>query len=153
MKRFSKSVLGVTLLEIMLVLAIAAMVIVMSVRYYQSATASQQTNATLELIQAITAAADNLSQSTGTYSGVSTATVAPLLPGGGTTITTQWGTNIGIVGAASSYVVTIGTVPAQVCPLLVSRLSANKNFKSTPATAAACTGAAADVTYTYTANP
>ncbi len=48
MKRLS--VLGVTLLEIMLVLAIAAMVVVMSIRYYQAARASQQANDVLELL-------------------------------------------------------------------------------------------------------
>lgn len=148
MKRFAAKQLGVTLLEIMLVLAIAAMVIVMSVRYYQSATASQQTNATLQLVQAIAAAADNLAQSTGSYSGVSTATVAPLLPGGGSTIPTQWGTVITITSGTNTYGVSIASVPSQVCPLLVSRLSANSHFKNV----SACTGAAQDVSYTYQAN-
>ena len=80
MKRFAKSMLGVTLLEIMLVLAIAAMIIVMSVRYYQSASASQQVNAVLQQIQGITAAADGLAQATGSYSAanVSSTTLAPL---------------------------------------------------------------------------
>ena len=45
MKRTIKSIYGATLLEIMLVLAIAAMIIVMSVRYYQSAQMSSQANA------------------------------------------------------------------------------------------------------------
>lgn len=154
MKRFSKSQLGVTLLEIMLVLAIAAMVIVMSVRYYQSATASQQTNATLQLVQAITAAADGLAQATSSYTAVNTAAVAPLLPGGGTTITSQWGGLVTVTGGtASAYNVTIEAVPVQVCPLLVSRLSSNKNFTLTaPTSAAGCSGTM-NVSYTYTANP
>jgi type II secretory pathway pseudopilin PulG len=157
MRRFSKSVLGVTLLEIMLVLAIAAMVIVMSVRYYQSATASQQTNATLQLIQAITAAADSLSQSTGTYSNVTAANVGALLPGGVTTgLNTPWGTTITLNPSTSNYVVSIPSAPSQVCPLLVSRLSANKNFNITAPSGGAtgCAAAAATtITYTYTANP
>jgi type II secretory pathway component PulJ len=48
MKKQARSILGVTLLEIMLVLAVAAMIIIMSVRYYESANSSQQANATLQ---------------------------------------------------------------------------------------------------------
>src|SRR5438128_3196775 len=81
MKKFKSSVLGVTLLEIMLVLAIAAMIIVMSIRYYQSAGSSNQANAVLQQIQAITAMADNLAQTNGSYSSVSNGTLDPLLPG------------------------------------------------------------------------
>lgn len=71
-----KSTKGVTLLEIMLVLAIAAMVIVMSIRYYQSATTSSQANAAISQIQAITAAADNLAIGAGSYSGIPTGALA-----------------------------------------------------------------------------
>ena len=71
MKRIQRSILGVTLLEIMLVLAIAAMVIVMSIRYYQSSTSSQQANAAMQSIQAIAAAMDNISNGgAGTYSNI-----------------------------------------------------------------------------------
>lgn len=66
MKSLSRSA-GVTLLEIMLVLAIAAMIIVMSVRYYQSASSSQQATAAFAQVQAITAAADTLAQMSGDY--------------------------------------------------------------------------------------
>ena len=44
---------GATLLEVMLVLAVAAMVIVMSIRYYKNAQNSQNVNAILAQIQAI----------------------------------------------------------------------------------------------------
>ena len=81
MKRSLSSILGVTLLEIMLVLAIAAMIIVMSIRYYQSANASSQANALMQQIQAITAAADNIAQGAGgVYSTISTTTLMPLFP-------------------------------------------------------------------------
>ena len=74
MKCFSKKNQGVTLLEVLLVLAIAAMIIVMSIRYYQSASTSQQVNMTMEEIQAITAAADNLAIGSGSYqTGISSA--------------------------------------------------------------------------------
>src|SRR5260221_6708582 len=101
MKKFAKSMLGVTLLEIMLVLAVAAMIIVMSVRYYQSATASQSTNNMLEEMQAITAAADGLAQGTGTYSAATGSNVRPLMQNN--SLATPWGTTITITGATTSY--------------------------------------------------
>lgn len=67
MKRFVIKTLGVTLLEVLLVLAVGAMIIVMSIRYYQSAAISQQANMAMEQIQAITAAADNLAIGSGSY--------------------------------------------------------------------------------------
>src|SRR6478735_750227 len=96
MRKNVKSILGVTLLEIMLVLAIAAMIIVMSVRYYQSASASQQANSILQAIQAITATADGIAQATGTYASVSTTTVKPMMPNAD--MGTPWGGDIKIVG-------------------------------------------------------
>lgn len=158
MKSFAKSMLGVTLLEIMLVLAVAAMIIVMSVRYYQSATASQQANAVMQQIQAITAAADGLSQATGSYlaAGVSATSLAPLLPGGANALLTPWGTTITIgTATASTYLVTIPGTPSGVCPLVVSKLATNNHYAGlAPATAAGCSATAAtSISYTYTANP
>ncbi len=156
MKRFEKSMLGVTLLEIMLVLAIAAMVIVMSVRYYQSASSSQQANAALQQIQGITAAADGLAQATGSYAtaSVSVSTLAPLMPGGAASgFITPWGTTITIgTPAASSYQVTLPGVPSGVCPLLKSKLAANNHYVGVSSVSCSAT-AATDLTYTYTANP
>lgn len=158
MKRFAKSTLGVTLLEIMLVLAIAAMIIVMSVRYYQSASASQQANAVLQQVQGITAAADGLAQATGSYSAasVSATTIAPLIPGGSASgFITPWGTTITIGSvSSSSYSVDLGSTPSGVCPLLVSKLATNNHYAVTPSTPSGCTsGAATDVSYIYSANP
>jgi type II secretory pathway pseudopilin PulG len=149
MKKVMKSVLGVTLLEVMLVLAVAAMIIVMSVRYYQSATANQQANSALQITQGITAAADGLAQATGSYvtGGVATATVAGLMPGGGVTITAPWGGLVTLGGVtASTYVVTFGSTPVQVCSILKSRLVGNPKY--TLVSANACT-AVANFTYTY----
>lgn len=147
MKKFSRSMAGVTLLEIMLVLAIAAMIIVMSVRYYQTATSSQQANGILAQIQAITAAADSLSQASGSYSagGVSTASITNLVPTN--SMNAPWGGAITISNAtATSYDVSVAGTPASVCPLITARLSSNNHF-----TAVACTPGGA-LSYTYAAN-
>jgi type II secretory pathway pseudopilin PulG len=149
MKRIKQSMLGVTLLEIMLVLAIAAMIIVMSVRYYQSAVSSQQANAILQQIQAITAAADSLAQSTGSYTlgSVNISTIKTLVPTN--SMTTPWGTAINVVPVgATSYTVTIPLVPTAVCPLINTRLLANNHFTNVTA----CSGVTT-LSYTYKANP
>lgn len=150
MKRSYMRLLGVTLLEIMLVLAIAAMIIIMSIRYYQSASASQQANSALAQIQAITASADNVSMGTGTgYTGLSATTIGPLLPGGQTVgLTTPWGTLITITGGtATTYTVTLPATPPNICPLIRSKLIPNTHFQ----TVSACGAAAADLSYTYNA--
>jgi Tfp pilus assembly protein PilE len=149
MKRSLKLIAGVTLLEIMLVLAIAAMIIVMSIRYYQSATTNQQSNTVLEAVQAITTAADTLAQATGQYTGnVSTATISNIVPAN--SMNTPWGTAI-TIGAvtATSYTVTLAATPSAVCRLLTARLIANNHYGSVTA----CSSSTADLTYTYTSNP
>lgn len=159
MKRFSKSMLGVTLLEVMLVLAIAAMIIVMSVRYYQSASSSQQANAVLEQIQGIVSAADSLAQAKGSYTAsvISNSQLQPLLPAGG--LTTPWGEDITIGGVQpTTYTIDIQNVPSGVCPLLYSKLATNNHFSSstTPTVfkVSDCTPDAATPTViTYISNP
>lgn len=81
MKRSYKAMSGATLLEIMLVLAIVALLIVMSVRFYQSASTSNKVNAGMSTVNTIVAAADNFFNVKGTYTGVSS-NVANYLPGG-----------------------------------------------------------------------
>jgi len=147
MKRFSKKMLGITLLEILLVLAIAAMIIVMSVRYYQSSTASQQANSALEQIQAITAAADGMAQSSGTYNSVSTSSVKLLMPNG--IMTTSWGGDIKVSNPSqTSYDVSLDATPPSVCQMLTSKMGTNTQYKIT----STCGTTAQPFTYTYSSN-
>lgn len=115
-KNLARSLLGVTLLEILLVLAIAAMIIIMSVRYYQSATASQQANSVLQQFQAITAAADSLSMASGNYTSATNANLYAVMPG--QTLNTPWGATINVSGSATSIAVSVSGVPLAVCSLL-----------------------------------
>src|SRR5258706_13343412 len=95
------SMLGVTLLEILLVLAISASIILLSVRYYVSATSSLQANSAIQAVQAITATIDSYA-SNGSYEGITNPFLDSLLPKG--TMTTPWGTPIKIDNIlASSY--------------------------------------------------
>lgn len=150
MKKLVKVMRGVTLLEVMLVLAIAAMIIVMSVRYYQTATSNQQANSVMGQIQAIVAAADQLAQASGSYQtgGVNNANLTPLLPANG--LQTPWGQAITVATtSASVFRITVNTVPAGVCPLVRTKLLANNHFTNVTA----C-NAAGNTTMiaTYTAN-
>ncbi len=153
MKRFAKSTLGVTLLEVMLVLAIAAMIIVMSIRYYQSTTAAQQSNTVLAQVQAIVSAAEQLSQATGSFAStggnVSTTTIEPLLPKNGLVL--PWGSAITVTNAsASSFDITLAGLSANVCPLVKSKLTASAHFSVSEECS---TTGTTSLTITYIANP
>lgn len=153
MKKFSKAMLGVTLLEVMLVLAIAAMIIVMSVRYYQSASSSQQSNSLLEQVQGIVSAANSMAQAKGAYNAsgvtITNSGLAPLLPGG--SLNTPWGTAFTISATGpTTFSIDIPGVPSGVCPLFKSKLLADNHF----GIAAGCEATAAtDLLVVYTSNP
>lgn len=140
--KLRQSMLGVTLLEVMLVLAIAAMVIVMSIRYYQSATVSQQANQALSEIQAITAAADNLAIGSGSYTdSVSDASITAVV--GSTNMITPTNEPITVAAASNTtYTVTMPLTPA-ICQSVVAKLAASKKI-----TVPACDGTGT-LTYTY----
>ena len=150
MKKISR-IVGVTLLEVMLVLAVAAMIIVMSVRYYQTSTYNQQTNTALSAIQAITASADSLAQGTGSYTTVVSQTnIANLLPSSmvnGTTINSPWGGTITIgAGSGQTYTVSFTSTPKTICTALSTRLSANSKFTSVTTS---CSDTTQTFGYTY----
>lgn len=142
MKRLTKYVFGVTLLEVMLVLAIAAMIIVMSIRYYQSASSSQQANAFLAQLQAIVTAAEQMAQTTGSFataingSQINTSNLAPLLPDNA--FVAPWGSSISIQNVTpSSFQVLLATIPTSVCPLVRARLDVNNRYSSSATAASA----------------
>lgn len=120
---------GVTLMEIMLVLAIAAMIIVMSVRYYQTTSSSQQANSALQQIQSITEIADRLAQGSGSYTTASLNAITALMPN--KMMTSPWGTPITIKGnKPTTYKVVFPSMPPSVCALIVPRLKQNDKYTS-----------------------
>jgi len=131
MKRFARSSSGVTLLEIMLVLAIAANILVMSIRFYQTASANQQANAALEMILGITAAADSLKEATGSYlqANVNTDSIQSLMPNN--SMTSPWNSPITVPPsdvADNVFEIVFTKVPTAVCVILKSHLSVNKKY-------------------------
>lgn len=134
---------GVTLLEIMLVLAVAAMIIVMSIRYYQSSSQSNDANAAMEQINVIASAVDNISRGGGgNYSNVTQTAISGVI-GSGNMITS---TNQAIVWSATSartYTVTMSLAP-RVCNSVLAKIAGNSKI----GTAASC-DASGNLTYTY----
>ncbi len=151
MTRLFRHILGVTLLEIMLVLAIAALIIVMSVRYFQSASTSQQATALMSQIQAIGAAMNSMSKGTSDYSGLTSASVASIIPGGG--LIPPWGGSAITVNAANTkqgtFEIDIPNVPPGVCNLVAGELVSSTGWTAAPCTAGAVTPSWA---VTYNAN-
>ncbi len=146
MKRTIKSIAGVTLLEIMLVLAIAAMVITMSVKYYAVANNSAHLNDAVEQIQSIAAAADGIASQTGSYSSASSsAGLSTVLPTGWQIL--PWGAKLTVSGTATSMVITVPAVPYAICSTFNSRITSNPHF--TEAGACGTSGAAGSSVFTY----
>lgn len=143
MRRSLRLMLGATLLEVMLVLSIVALIILMSVRYYQSTTTASQTEQVLGIISAITAAADNLSLGTaGGYSNVTAANMSSVV--GTANMTSPWGGSITFgTGNTTSYSVTIPKPTAGVCTSILIKLKTNSKF-----TSVSCTGGG-NLSYTY----
>lgn len=138
MKRFLKSNLGVTLLEIMLVLAIAAMVIVMSVRYYQSAQASSQSNAFVKQLQAVTSVAENLAIGSG-FGSLVQADIENVLPGGASAWNLPWGGAMAYTATATGYTLALDTSPSSAtCSLVTAKLTGMVKY-STDATCSTIT--------------
>lgn len=132
MKRTYKSMMGVTLLEIMLVLAIAALVIVMSIRFYQSASSSQKVNSMISLTQGIVAAGENYFNANGSsYNNVATG-ITTYLPGN-IVPNSPWGSKITIGGNANILTISLTTaIPTNDCTPVINILKQNSHFTPTP---------------------
>ena len=136
MKRSFKSMLGVTLLEIMLVLAIAALIIVMSIRYFQSASTNEKVNAAVDTVTGIVAAGENYNNANGSFSGITASSLNSYLPGGKPPAS-PWGGSITIMSVNATIYKISMPVPAtgNDCTLLVELLKSNNKLKP-----AACSG-------------
>lgn len=143
MRQSLRSILGVTLLEIMLVLSIVTLIVLMSVRYYQSTTTANQTEQVMAIVSAITAAADNLSLGTaGGYSNVTATNMSSVI--GTANMTAPWGGKVSFSGGdTTSYSVTIPKPTAAVCTAILIKLKVNPKF-----TSVSCSGGG-NLSYTY----
>ncbi len=128
MNKSRDSFLGVTLFEVMLVLAIAAMIIVMSIRYYQSASMNQKIAVTLNNITAIVAASESFLAANGTLASMAATDVQPYLAGN-TMPFSGWGGAMGVSGGgANTYTITIPSVPTTACTQLTNLVKQNSKL-------------------------
>lgn len=136
MKRTYKSMMGVTLLEIMLVLAIAALVIVMSIRFYSSASNSQKVNAMVTIASALNSAAEACASANS--GDLTTCTnLAPYMPNN-VMPRTPWGSpiqgpSIGENGTTAQFQFT--AIPEGAATMFTNALNPNSNPKITAVSA------------------
>lgn len=129
MKRFARTMAGVTLLEIMLVLAIAAMIVVMSIRYYQSASSNQQANTALSQVQAVMAAMDNLGMAAG-YESANQDKLAAIV--GSANMVTPTGGDISLDSKTkTTYQISV-PLNTTICPSVAAKLEGNEKLTVQP---------------------
>lgn len=131
---------GVSLIELMLALAIIAIILVIATRYFARANLSQQISNATDQVMGVRAAANSyLNDKSGQTVTLNMGTLvgAGYLPQSyaGTTGTAgvginPWNGNISVAytsGTTRSYDITITEVPAGACKLLAEKLTANAN--------------------------
>ena len=145
MTRSLRSMLGATLLEVMLVLSIVGLIILMSVRYYQSATTSSQIQQAMGIVQAITAAADNIAANGTGYASATSANIAAIAGAG--ILKAPWGGGVTISNqGATGYTVSIASTPVAVCSSVAIKLKVNTKYTAV----GSCSGGT--ISYTYNAS-
>ena len=119
---------GVTLLESLLVLAVVAIIIALSVRYYQSVTLRSAVNRFMLQLNTIHEAMSGLAASTNSYAGITTNDLATALPPNG--LKTPWGNVITLPTSEVGYyrLQITRCLPYSACLLLVSVLSSNTHY-------------------------
>lgn len=124
---------GIGLLELMLSLAIIAVLLVMATRYYESAQTGERVNDVVSIFQAMRASAANYSAGSPNYNDVTFQALidSGLVPkslqgtnGDGAAVG-PWGGKLNVVGSNNTLTVSLtgGSVPAKVCQgILTKRL-------------------------------
>jgi len=156
---------GIGLLELMLSLAIIAILLIMAVRYYQSANASQQISSAADMVNAVRSAMKNYyNDNAGNSFSTSTTGVALndlitagyLPPSFGNN---PWNGTIGLstgtstcssttkITPSTTYDICMSSVPTNNCAQLVVKLQATMNGNL--GESAACTSEILTATYAY----
>ena len=133
--KFKKRMLGIGLLELMLSLAIIAVLLIMATRYYSSASESQKIQAGVDMVNAVRAAVANYSSGQGiptTPPTVLELVQSGLLPASfGSTAALNgtanpWGESIATAASSTSgaYEVTMTTPSSNICTAVQGKLAA-----------------------------
>jgi len=125
MKKNTKAFRGLTLMEALLFLGLAAIVIVGAFSLFNNASSTTKMNQAKTQLQAYVGGVKSLYSSQNDYSSVSTALVvnAGIAPGeaiDGTTLINPWGFPTTVTGAQRDFTVTFQSVPRDACTALLS---------------------------------
>lgn len=124
-KSFNKKMKGLTLIEALLFLGIAAVVIVGAVAFYNNASNTTKLNAAKTQVQSIGAGIQSLYASQSTYTSVDTALVvnagiAPSNAVSGNSLRNPWSGDTIVAGAARNFTVEMQGIPQDACVNFVS---------------------------------
>lgn len=140
-----KKSLGIGLLELMLSLAIIAVLLIMATRYYSSASNSQKITAATGMINAVKAAAASYlgGNATAYASNVSIANLvsAGYLPSsfvagsnGNSSTTNPWNESVGVTATASTITITMATPSSDICGQLQQQVQSSSTGSAAGAT-------------------
>lgn len=170
MKSFTaKKMRGLTLIEALLFLGIAAVVIVGAVAFYNNASNTTKLNAAKTQLQAIGGGIQSLYASQSSYTTVTTSLVvnaglAPQNTVSGNALVNPWGGTIVVTGAARTFDVEYTAIPSDACVNFLSagltseggiirvQVNGSSNFTTDPNPAqavSACSGATNSLAFQF----
>jgi len=124
---------GISLLEVLLSLAVIAIILVMATRYYKSAQQSQQASNALSMLSGIvTAETQYRAANNNAFTDIKGLTAAGYLPANFGT--DPWGGEIGLVVATTGgFTITMpGPIPAQTCTILMGLVNSGSGTATCP---------------------
>ena len=131
MKKLLKSTSGVTLLEVLLVLVIASLILVMSIRYYQTASQNAKVNAGMETLTGVMASVDSYLVAGNALAAMTATTLGPFMPNGAAPNNPWTGAPITVTGTAANYTVGFANVPTAACTALNNLALQNNKITGT----------------------
>ena len=126
--RQSITLIGITLLEILLVLAVMGVIAVLSVRYYRSVTNAQLARALTIHLQKVADVADKLAADTHSYKDITFGDFKELV--GEQAFKLPWGGSMTFVKAEEKQLQFTFNVPHGICELVMPGLASTKRWGS-----------------------
>jgi len=130
MKKSYHSMAGITLLELMLVLAIAGVVIAMSIKYYQQAATNQRIAAGMGVVSSVVAAVESYRLTNAPIVGMVNDSVKPFFPKQEIPISPWDNKVVTIKGGTSGnlYTIDISTTDAGACKVFAEQIEGQQGF-------------------------
>jgi Tfp pilus assembly protein PilE len=131
---------GVSLIELMLVIAILTIIVLMSTRYFYVTRNAQRVNETTEMIKNIVAASERWLATNNDYTGLTLQTLVDhdYLPKSfdvSNNPTNAWGGTIAVTGTSNTLTIILNNLESKSCVGLASNLATESCIQATPPTA------------------